>query len=187
MNLRLVLGAARVTRSIRRADERKPDAVRPHEGTTLNAFEIACVHADVSPNTWGIRRQAPRMDVFAGGGFDGCLKGKIVGGLRAAMSEDRRAAEATIRAQRGEIERMRTADEHAAGARAEELRRMGGDLKEARGRNERLRGEVAVPRSEAEAAGAAREEGRARGALLEEGAREAAMRAEERSTRRWRS
>ena len=49
-------------------------------------------------------------------------------GLRAAMSEDRRAAEATIRAQRAEIERMRRADEHAAGPRAEEMRRMGGRL-----------------------------------------------------------
>ena len=57
---------------------------------------------------------------------------------------------------------------------------MGGDLEEARGRNKRLRGEVAGLRSEAEAAGAAREEARACGALLEEGAREAAMRAEER-------
>ena len=53
MNLRLVLAAARVTWSMRRADEWKPDAVRPHEGMALNAFEIACVHApvDVSPNT----------------------------------------------------------------------------------------------------------------------------------------
>ena len=55
-----------------------------------------------------------------------------LGGLRAAMSEDRRAAEATVRAQRAEIERMRRADELAAGARAGELRRMGARLEEAR-------------------------------------------------------
>ena len=48
------------------------------------------------------------------------------------MSEDRRAAEATVRAQRAEIERMRRADELAAGAREGELRRMGARLEEAR-------------------------------------------------------
>ena len=48
------------------------------------------------------------------------------------MSDDSRAAEATVRAQRAEIERMRRADELAAGAREGELRRMGARLEEAR-------------------------------------------------------
>ena len=46
------------------------------------------------------------------------------------MSKDRRAAKVTTRAQRAEIERMSMLDEHAAGARVEEMRRMGGRLKE---------------------------------------------------------
>ena len=43
LNLRLVLGAARVTRIMQRAEGGKPDAVRPREGTAAPV--------DVSPNT----------------------------------------------------------------------------------------------------------------------------------------